>query len=950
VAGWLAEVWDRIVASDPGLTRLRTAGSAAVSMGSALGVEALFAAAVHANPQLSLISMMLGAVLAMMGSMALAGTGVWQKVRVGVFFPVAMGLGLTAGAMVGDRTELMLIVFVVVMFAAVAVRRFGLPFFFYGFMGWMGYFFASFTQAKMPMVPHLLAAVCVATAWVVLLSVTVLRTNAARTLRRTVRAFDARARAVARSSAAMLRAAGADPKQHARLRRRLHARVARLAEAALMVEGWSAEPRALPPDRSPAALRRRLIDSQQVLDRLATSAEALATTDAVLASAACTVAERLARHDDAGAERTARALAETAEQAPLRDEDGKGTAGWWPARHFAATALEFTALVREAGGPDRQPPTRPDDELDECVDEFEPVLALAMGNLPGSPAVAQGVAARTSGWNPLARLDFVTRQAVQTAVAGGLAIFVGREISQQRYYWAVLAAFIMFTGTATRSESFIKGFNRVLGTLFGLFVSIWLAHLTMGHTPWVLASIVGSMFCGFYLMRISYAYMIFFITIMLGQLYGALNELSSELLVLRLEETSVGAVIGLVVSFAFLPLSTRDTVRVARDNLLSVLAELLEAAADRLDGGAANAAREAAGSAGGAVDDALDGGDGGDGDGGDAGTGTHDLDALSRTLDHRLQQLALVAKPLTRPMIWGNSPPRTRHRLSLYAAATTHARALAVALRDTGGHPTDAAAVACRALATAVTQLSETPLGQAQSAGDGPLEEANTALFALTSTASDARATDPVLRTLIRLQQLLRELAAPGGRHGAQRPLPAAPEVSGARVTSEPVPGEPEASGQTAAGQEPAGPSGPAGAPQPPAGVGPVRAPAPIPGDRAVLTGALAAPDGTPVARGLLVLIDNAGHRAGRLWSDDDGRYRVECAPGGYVVLATAQGHQPGVAHVQLRAGRAHRADLTVTPRLPTQRTAGTPRLRGPARQAAAYQGSGALQGGPRGR
>ncbi|MBA9048047.1 hypothetical protein [Streptomyces griseofuscus] len=85
----------------------------------------------------------------------------------------------------------------------------------------LGYFFAAFLGAKPYMLPALLSAVGVATDWVLLLSLTVLRTNPRRTLRRVREAFGARARAVARASAELL---AADPRHHARLRRRLHAR------------------------------------------------------------------------------------------------------------------------------------------------------------------------------------------------------------------------------------------------------------------------------------------------------------------------------------------------------------------------------------------------------------------------------------------------------------------------------------------------------------------------------------------------------------------------------------------------------------------------------------------------------------------------------------------------------------------------------------------------------
>lgn len=520
--GALAETWDRIVGSDPGLTQLRQAGSAVIAMASAIGVEYAFALRTHADGQTALIAMLLGAIVAMMGSMALTGTGMWRKVGIAVFFPVALGIGMVIGVAVGDRTDLMLGIFVVVMFAAVFVRRFGGAFFFYGFMLWMGYFFAAFLHATAPMLPGLLIYIVIASVWVLLLSVTVLRTNPSRTLRRVVRAFDARARSVARACADLLNAFGTDERHRARLRRRLGARTAGLVEAALMVEGWSAEPGALPLGWHASGLRRRLLDAQHLIEQLVHAATSFTARDGEFALAAAKVADRLARRDDRGANLAAYELAEAAEAA------GTGAAGWWPARHFAAAALEFIALVKQAGKPA------------PASEGFQPAVDLALGLLPGSPAVAKDVPARGVRWNPLARLDMVSRQAIQVAVAGGIAILLGREISETRYYWAVLAAFIMFAGTATRTEAFLKGFNRVLGTLIGLVAAIGFAELTAGSTVGVLLVVNLSMFFGFYLINRSYAYMIFFVTIMVGQLYSVFHEFSPGFMVLRLEETALG--------------------------------------------------------------------------------------------------------------------------------------------------------------------------------------------------------------------------------------------------------------------------------------------------------------------------------------------------------------------------------------------------------------------------
>lgn len=730
---WPQHVLDRITGSDPGSNRLRAALSGAVAIASALAVEYGVSQATHATEQRRLIALLLGAMAALMGSMALHGTGVWPKVRTAAFFPVALGIGLLAGVAVGSNTDLMLGVFVLVMFVAVYVRRFGIDYFSYGFMMWMGYFFAVFLHATPAMLPFLVETVVIASAWILLLSITVLRGNPRRALARTLRAFAARAGHVARASAALLEASVTDPSTVSRWRRRLAARQAQLAEAALMIEAWSAEAGALPAGWSAAALRRQVVDAHLAADGLAAAAGDLAgSDDTALIVEAARVAGLLAARDYAQADIAAGVLLRGT--AP---STSAGIGGWLSARQLAAAAIQFVASARTVGDPAEA----------DAADEFEPAVMLAMGNLPGSPAHAREVAPRGRRWNPLTRLDFISRQAVQAAVAGGLAILAGRELSTTRYYWAVIAAFIAFTGTATRSETFIKASNRVVGTLVGLFAGLALAHLTAGHTTWIIVVIVASMACGLYLVRISYRYLILFVTIMLAQLYSELHELSDGLLMLRLEETAIGAAIGVVVALVLAPLSTRDVATTVRRNLIRELAALLHAAADHLG---ADRRRPTDPGDHLPVEDAP----------------RHDLDALARGVDTRLYQLLLAAAPLTRPLVWGNSPRWTRHRLTLHSAAAHNARAVAVAAR----HPTlsPRAADAGRALADAATAMADDQLTaqQRRTAVLDHLAAADEALFT-TSAPDDPAIAEPVGRALIQLRRLLSELAteASPGRH-----------------------------------------------------------------------------------------------------------------------------------------------------------------------------------------
>src|SRR5699024_2123808 len=398
---------------------------------------------------------------------------------------------------------------------------------------------AAFLHPTVAMLPELIGAAAVGAAWILLLSSTVFRTDPTRVLADVRRTFDARAVELVRSCAALLETPSG--RGGRRASRRIEAHHVRLQETALMIEAWSGEDAEPPPGLTAADLRSRTLEWTLALDRLAGCTRTLALDGTRPAADAAAMLRGITRGDrDTVAVRAARLRATVR----TGTHDGRVRVA---AVRLARTAEEVMGLLDGAA-----PPAPPRDRADASPSsadgrDFEPAVALAMGNLPGSPSVARDVEPRTRRWNPLGRLDFTSRQAVQVAVACGLAIWIGRELDATRYYWAVIAAFIAFTGTGSRSETFIKSANRVLGTVTGLVVGSWSAHLTAGNTPLMLAVIIVSMFCGLYLVRVGYAYMIFFVTIMVSQLYGILHEFSEHLLMLRLEETVIGAACGIAV-------------------------------------------------------------------------------------------------------------------------------------------------------------------------------------------------------------------------------------------------------------------------------------------------------------------------------------------------------------------------------------------------------------------
>ena len=164
-----------------------------------------------------------------------------------------------------------------------------------------------------------------------------------------------------------------------------------------------------------------------------------------------------------------------------------------------------------------------------------------------------------------------------------MAIALGDLISPQWYYWAVLAAFITFMGAHNAGEQIRKALFRVAGTVIGIGVGSLLVSAVGHHTQWSIAIVLVSLFLGLYLFRISYAFLAIAI-VTVSQLYQQLGEFTNSLLLVRLEETALGAAVAIVVIMLVLPLHTSRVLRVAMSEHVEAVGRLVHHASGRLLG------------------------------------------------------------------------------------------------------------------------------------------------------------------------------------------------------------------------------------------------------------------------------------------------------------------------------------------------------------------------------
>jgi uncharacterized membrane protein YccC len=173
-------------------------------------------------------------------------------------------------------------------------------------------------------------------------------------------------------------------------------------------------------------------------------------------------------------------------------------------------------------------------------------------------------------------LHFTTRQAIQATLATALASAAGFAISPQRWYWAALASFFVFIG-ASRGDTLMRAVYRIVGTAAGLAVGFALANFTSGHHGLEWTVIIACVFLGIFGSRLAFGFWTAALfTLMIAVLFDILGVLTNTLLVLRLEETVVGAIIGAIIGSFVLPTSTRTTVKTSLAKLLRAISDVLE--------------------------------------------------------------------------------------------------------------------------------------------------------------------------------------------------------------------------------------------------------------------------------------------------------------------------------------------------------------------------------------
>lgn len=621
---------DRLVASDPGLIRLLMASRVLLSV--------ILSLTVLTTIGLGLPAVLLGSVVGMLSPFMAVDPKPAQRAVTLLLLPVPAAVSITLAAALGGYPLLADAVFVAVIFVAVYLRRFDTRGFGLGMLAFMPFFFALFVHATIGLLPRLLLAVVIGVACASLAVFVLVPNRRNWALRRMISAFRARMAQVVVSVLDLLAGEELTERQRALMR----SKETRLHECALMIE---AELDGVLPDEEAKALRRLVIGIELAVERLAVTARRVDADDLrpeQRLRLRCELRELLAlvRRDP---RRLPAGEGEVATVFLARERDidhGTPAAGRLRrAMTELAHAVAKGRTLTEALQPRIAPATPAESALpaSRAGAPEDPVSAAAFARFVDEPEQDDPAPVATGWQRP------TTRQALQVAVAATAAIVVGEALSPQRWYWAVITAFVVFAGTSSRGDILVKGMRRFVGTLLGVFGGMLLAFAAQGDLPLMLAVILGCIFCAFYVIQVSYGLMTFFITLMLGVLYDLLGTFSPAVMVLRLEETTVGVVAGGFAAIVVLPTSTIGKLRTELITVLRTLQQFVEHAVQLLVEGE-----------------------------------SVDLIDAARDIDRELATLRLTAHPLVHRI----SPFRARrddvgYALTLLAACAFYARSLA---------------------------------------------------------------------------------------------------------------------------------------------------------------------------------------------------------------------------------------------------------------------------------
>lgn len=547
----------RLIASDPGRKRLQLAAKATTSLISAVFTMLLI---LRFSESTLFTPVIIAGMLGMIGIMIVMDDTKKKKQVTTVLLALSAVFGVTLGSLIAHNAYYVGILMVLLMFSAFYFSKYGSRYFSLGMVCFMTMYISSFLKIPPHQFGWFYLAICVGVSCAFLANFIVFK-DSAHILRRSMRSYHIQANLTLTILINLIE----DPINNKKRIISLEKNVRKLSEYARNVSGDLKEQdvQIIWPGLRVSTLRLYVFDTAMLVETLTDTIKQLKKADGLeieeLRRMLVWVIKSL---------RNAEVLAQTYQKKDLREAehavlglrlilaDLQSETKQKPARKWlylirriesiANHVVNSAVMIQESMlNVEKRVEEKDVDKLEES--KFAPTVVANNG------------------------LISTTKKAYQAMIAGIVALFVGYWISPVQPYWVILTTFLVLLGTESIGRTYIKGYQRSLGTIAGAIIGFLLAKLVSGQSEIELILLFVVVFFTFYFLTVSYTLMSLFITILIAFLYDILlGGISYQLLGLRVVDTICGAAIALGASTFIFPTKTTDKLATAFVDYLAV--------------------------------------------------------------------------------------------------------------------------------------------------------------------------------------------------------------------------------------------------------------------------------------------------------------------------------------------------------------------------------------------
>lgn len=550
---------NRLLASDPGRKRLRTASKVTLSVMSSVLVMLLIV--IHSG---QITAAIFSGVVGMLSILVVNDDTEKEQKETTFLLAAFSAISITLGswlAKIGYAADLFLLI---VVFLAIYLQRFGSRYFSICMMAFMSFYFVTLLKVSFAQIPWLLLSIAIGVLFAYFYNFILIKDKPEETLKRAMRSFHLQANLTLNIVIEIIR----DIDVNKQRLKNLDRNGKKLADYARFVsdELGNTEPGRIWPGLSKEQLRLYIFDTAMLMETLSPAIR------------------RLKEHKALENTKIRSSLLPVIQS--IREAEVLNREQVHYLENAAASLQALRQLLRQL---------KPDSSNEEWLYLIRRIESIANHIIDGAYGLQQSLLKGAEEENIREKkvedvdkeeqneeegLRPTTKKAIQALIAGTLAIVLGHVYSPAHQYWILLSCFIVLLGTETVGRTLVKAFQRSLGTFLGAIAGFVIALYLTGIEDIILLFLC--IFMAFYLLPISYTLMMFWITMLLALMYDILlGGITQQIMVSRVIDTVAGVLIGFTASALIFPQRTRDKVTVSTTEYLASLKDYVNSYIDR---------------------------------------------------------------------------------------------------------------------------------------------------------------------------------------------------------------------------------------------------------------------------------------------------------------------------------------------------------------------------------